>query len=268
MSFTVLMFGDVVGRIGRRALKEIVPKWRKKYKPDLVIANAENLAHGKGITPGTLQEAIDAGIDFFTGGNHIFDNKAGLKVFEDPNLNKLIIRPANYPTNVPGEGQRLLEIGTKKVLLINLNGQVFFRESFDSPFLAFDKILHKYVKDNPITIIDFHSEATSEKVAFGLYADGRASAVIGTHTHVPTADAKILSKGTGYISDVGMVGEESSVIGVKSEIILHNFLTQLPQMHEFAESGPCEINAAYLEINPRNKKTTKIQHLHQVVQVA
>jgi len=266
-NFKVLMFGDVVGRIGRKALKEIVPKWKKKYDPDLVIANAENLAHGKGVTPKTLREAIEAGVDFFTTGNHAFKNKAGIKAYDDPEFRDIIIRPSNYPTKVPGKGHKLFEVGTKKVLVINLNGQIGFRESFDSPFLAIDKIIHKYVADKPITIIDFHTETTSEKVAFGLYVDGRVSAVLGTHTHVPTADAKILPKGTGYISDIGMVGEENSVLGVKNSVILNNFLTQMPQMHEFAESGPCEVNAVYFEINNRNKKCEKIEHLSKVVNI-
>ena len=263
----MIMFGDVVGRIGRRSLAQIVPKLQKKYKPDFFVANAENLAHGKGITPGTLREAVNAGVNFFTGGNHIFDNKAGHQVFDDPEFKNIIIRPANYPSEVPGEGMKLLEVGTKKVLMVNLNGRVFFRESFDSPFLALDKIIHKWVKEKPIIIVDFHAEATSEKIAFGYYADGRVSAVLGTHTHVPTADARILTEGTGYISDIGMVGEKDSIIGVKKEVIINNFITQMPQMHEFAEKGLCEVNAVFLEIDNRTKETTHIEHLHQIVQV-
>jgi len=267
MAFKIIMFGDIVGKIGRKGIAEIVPKWKKKYKPDLVIANVENIAHGKGITPKTLREIINAGVDFCTGGNHIFDNKAGLAVFDDPEFRDIIIRPQNYPTKVPGKGYKLIEVGTKKVLLANLNGQIGFRESFDSPFLAADKIIHKFAGDNPITIIDFHSETTSEKIALGLYLDGRVSAVLGTHTHVPAADAKILPKGTGYISDIGMIGEENSVLGVKKEVIIHNFLTQLPQIHEFAEEGSCEINAVLLEIDARTKKTTKIDLLQKSVNI-
>jgi metallophosphoesterase (TIGR00282 family) len=266
-TFKVLIFGDVVGRIGRGAMAKIVPQWKKKYKPDLVIANAENIAHGKGVTPKTLREVRDSGVDFFTSGNHIFDNKAGLEVFSDPEFQNIIVRPANYPTDVPGEGFKIIEIGTKKVLIVNLNGQVGFRESFDSPFLSIDKILGKRGNKDLISIIDFHTETTSEKVAFGHYVDGRISAVIGTHTHVPTADAKILPKGTGYISDVGMVGEENSVLGVKKEVILNNFLTQIPQVHAYAESGPCEVNAVYLEIDSRSKKTVKINLLQKIVNV-
>ena len=266
-NFKVLMFGDVVGKIGRRALVETVPKWRKKYSPDLVIANAENIAHGKGITEKTLREIHDAGVDFFTNGNHAFKNKAGIQVFDSPEFRDIIVRPANYPTKVPGKGAKLIEVGTKKVLIVNLNGQVGFRESFNSPFLEIDKIIHKHAAEKPMIIVDFHAETTSEKVAFGLYVDGRVSAVLGTHTHVPTADAKTLPKGTGYISDIGMVGEQNSVLCVKQEIILNNFLTQMPQMHEIAESGPCDMSAVYLEINSRTKKCEKIDYLFKVVNV-
>lgn len=266
-NFKVLMFGDIVGKIGRKGIAEIVPKWKKKYQPDLVIANVENIAHGKGVTPKTLREIINAGVDFCTSGNHIFDNKAGLAVFDDPEFKNLIVRPQNYPAKVPGNGYKMIEVGTKKILVANINGQIGFRESFDSPFLAADKIIHKHAAEKPITIIDFHSETTSEKIALGLYVDGRVSAVLGTHTHVPTADARILPEGTGYISDIGMVGEENSVLGVKKEVILHNFLTQLPQIHEFAEEGACEINAVYLEIDTRTRKTIKISLLQKSVAV-
>ncbi|MBU0648578.1 TIGR00282 family metallophosphoesterase [Patescibacteria group bacterium] len=268
MILKFIMFGDVVGRIGRKALTQAVPKLRKKYKPDLVIANAENLAHGKGVTAGTLREVIAAGVNFFTGGNHILDNKAGLKVFDDPEFKDIIIRPANYPGKVPGSGIKFVQLGAKKILMVSLNGQVFVREGFDSPFLALDRIVHRTAKEKAIIVVDFHAEATSEKVAFGYYADGRVSAVLGTHTHVPTADAKILPKGTGYISDIGMVGEEGSIIGVKREVIINNFVTQIPQMHEYAEHGPCEVSAVYFEIDPKTKKTTKIKQLQQIIQVA
>ncbi|MDD4995030.1 MAG: TIGR00282 family metallophosphoesterase [Patescibacteria group bacterium] len=267
MTLKFIFFGDVVGKIGRRALAQIVPKWRKKYAPHLVCANAENLAHGKGFTPSTMREAMAAGIDFFTGGNHIFDNKAGLKIFDDPELSRLVVRPLNYPTSVPGEGCRLIEVERHPVLIASLNGQVGFRESFDSPFLALDKMVHRHIKQNPAIIVDFHSETTSEKVAFGLYSDGRVSAVLGTHTHIPTADAKVLPQGTGYISDIGMVGEENSVIGVKQNVILNNFITQIPQMHEFAETGRCEVNAVYFEIDSKSHQCLKIKLLQTVVDV-
>lgn len=266
-NFKILMFGDVVGKIGRRALVEIVPKWRKKYEPDFVIANSENIAHGKGVTEKTLREIRDAGVDFFTNGNHAFKNKAGIQIFDSPEFRDAIVRPANYQTKVPGKGAKLIEVGTKKILIVNLNGQVGFRENFNSPFLEIDKIIHKHASDKPMTIIDFHAETTSEKIAFGLYVDGRVSAVLGTHTHVPTADAKVLPKGTGYISDIGMVGETNSVLGVKQEIILNNFLTQIPQMHEIAESGKCDVSAVFIEINTRTKKCEKIDYLFKTVDV-
>lgn len=258
----ILFFGDVVGKIGRHGLKKILPTLKKKYKPDLVIANGENLAHGLGVTKKILIEIKGAGVDFLTSGNHIWKKKEIEEIFKDPEWQDFVIRPANWPEGVPGEGAKLLKVGKFFVLVINLMGRVFIGQDLDCPFRKLDEILAQYKgkKINAI-LVDIHGEATSEKVAMGWYADGRVSAVLGTHTHVGTADAKILPQGTAHITDAGMVGAKDSVIGMRKEQPLAGFLTQLPQAFEPPEKGEVIINAVYLEIDPKTKKAKKIQRV-------
>ncbi len=263
---TFLIFGDIVGRPGRTALKKILPDLKKELDPTLVIANAENLAHGVGITEKTITECQAAGIDFFTSGNHIFRKKEAVSLLEKPE--SVIIRPANYPPGSPGQGSRLLTVGTKKILIVNLNGRVFFQEDFDCPFRTIDKLLDQYVDEKPNAIlIDMHAEATSESVALGWYVDGRASAVFGTHTHIPTADARILARGTGYITDVGMVGPRDSVLGVDKEIIIKKFLTQQPFVHNIPESGIVQVNGIVIKIDPKTRRTVSIERLDREVEI-
>jgi metallophosphoesterase (TIGR00282 family) len=262
----ILFFGDVVGKIGRRALKKIIPEYKKKYKPDLIMANVENAAHGIGITKKILQELTEAGIDFFTSGNHIF-KKSGV---EDLLVTKdsVIIRPANYLTKVPGQDYKIVEIGSRSILIVNLMGQVFIKEEFDSPFKKIDEILEEVDQKNLAGIVvDFHAEATSEKVAFGWHVNGKVSAVLGTHTHVPTADAKILPQGTAYITDVGMVGAVDSVIGDKKEPILASFLTEVSHRIEIPEEGEVEVDAVLLEIDPKTKKAKKFSRVDRKIKV-
>lgn len=263
----VLMFGDIVGRIGRRAVTAVLPELKKKYKPDLTMANVENLAHGVGVTPSTLEEVRQAGIDFFTSGNHIWDKPEVITMVADENLP--LLRPANYPPNVPGRGAALVAIaGNRKILIANLMGRVFMHQQFDCPFRALDSILDDY-KDTAraATIIDFHAEATSEKVAFGLYADGRVSAVLGTHTHVPTADAEVLPGGTAYVSDIGMVGAKGTVIGVDKKNILKKFLTSMPAAHEMPEAGLCTVNAVCVTIDEATQKAISIERAYREIEV-
>ncbi len=265
MNLKILFFGDVVGKIGRRAVAKILPQLRKKYDPDLVIANAENLAHGLGVTAKTLDELIEAGVDFCTSGDHIFDKK---EVFEILEKKDLLMRPANYPPGVPGVGAKLLEIGTKHVLVINLIGRVFFKNQYDCPFRRIDEILEEYKNINlSAIIIDFHAEATSEKNGLAHYLDGRVSAVLGTHTHIGTDDYQILPGGTAFVTDVGMVGAKDSIIGVEKKNIIKNFLTQIPQLHEIPEKGTCVVNAIYLEINPKTRKAVKIKKIREEVEI-
>lgn len=258
----ILFFGDVVGKIGRRALKKVLPGLKKKYKPDLVIANGENLAHGLGVTKKTLKEMKEIGVNFLTSGNHIWNKKEINEIFNDPEYKDFIIRPANWPEGAPGEGAKLLKVGKFSILVINLMGRVFIEEDLDCPFKKTDEILSQY-QDKKINalLVDFHAEATSEKVALGWYLDGRVSAVLGTHTHVGTIDAKILPKGTAHLVDVGMVGAKDSVIGQKKEEVLAGFLTQLPQTFEPPEKGEAIVNGVYLEIDPKTKKAKKIKRI-------
>jgi len=262
----ILFFGDVIGKIGRKAIKEILPELKKEFEPDLVMANIENLAHGIGATKKTFEEMREIGLDFFTSGNHIFKKSEIEEVLVDQD--SVLIRPANYPPGVPGQGFKMIEVASRKVLIINLIGRVFMREDFDCPFRKIDEILKQVdTKDLSATIIDFHAEATSEKAAFGRYVDGRVSAVLGTHTHVQTADNKILPKGTAFISDIGMVGAAESIIGDKIEPILDSFLTQKPALIEVPEEGEVDINAVLLEINPKTKKAVNLTRVDRRIKV-
>jgi hypothetical protein len=262
----ILFLGDIFAKIGREAVTKMMPKLKKEYEPDLVIANAENLSHAKGVTEKTIKEMQDAGIDYFTSGNHVWDKNDAYIIMNKKNCP--LIRPANYPEGTPGKGEMLVNIGTKSILLINLMGRVFIREDFNDPFSIADKILDKYKnQDIAATIVDFHAEATSEKRAFGFHLDGRVSAVLGTHTHVQTADEQILENGTAYITDVGMVGARDSVIGLDKKIIIKNYLTQINEPGEIPESGMAIINGVYLEINPKTHLATKIERVWKEVAI-
>lgn len=261
------MFGDIVGKIGRKAIAEALPKLKKKYKPDLVIANVENLAHGNGVTESTLKEMMDAGIDFFTSGNHVWSNKSDIdKIFSQ---NKLpIVRPANYPPSALGEGYKIIEVGVYKILIVNLIGRVFFKENFDCPFRKFKEILAETANEkiNAI-IVDLHAEATSEKNTFSRYFDGQVSAVFGTHTHVQTSDEQILANGTAYITDVGMVGAKDSSLGVDLNNVVKNFFDQTPQSFEIPEHGTCQVDGIFVIIKPETKQAQKIERIKIEVEI-
>ncbi len=259
----ILFFGDVIGQAGRRAVEKILPKWKKKYHPDLIIANAENLAHGAGVTSKSVEEILAAGVEMLTSGNHIFDKREGLSILNDKNIP--LIRPANWPPIPYGQGYRVLKVGIRKVLVVSLNGRLFFKESLDCPFRKMDEILEAYEDENiDVVIVDFHAEATSEKVALGHYLDGRVTAVLGTHTHVPTADAKILPGGTAFISDVGMVGPYDSVISFDKEEAIKGWLTQMPFRFEFAK-GPVQVDAVLIEAVGKKKPAQKIEKLQEII---
>jgi len=265
----ILVFGDINGKIGRKALIKELPKLKKKYQPTLVIANCENLAHGFGITPHTIDEMTKAGINFFTSGNHIFDKPAAKEIFNG--LECPIIRPANYKKRVWGSGEKVIKIGQNSLLMVNLMGRVFIKEDeFTNPFKAADLILKKYKsqKFNAI-LFDFHAEATSEKVALGHYLNGRASALWGTHTHIQTADEKILDHGTAYITDLGMVGDANGVIGVDKENVIKRFLYSetIGKDLKMNDTGKAIINGLYLEINPKTAKTIKIKRINILTEI-
>src|SRR4030042_4124579 len=221
----VLFFGDIVGKPGRSAIKKVLPELKKQYDPDLILANGENLAHGKGISGDSVKEMADAGIDLLTLGNHAFAKKGTMDILEEKKLP--ILRPANWAPEIAGKGFFQINIRSKKILLANLIGRVFMQQQFDNPFVCVKEILEDYSlkkesgKEKVSAIIMYwHAEATSEKMAMGWYLDGKVSAVVGTHTHIGTDDARVLPGGTAYVSDVGMGGVENSVLGVDKDIII------------------------------------------------
>jgi metallophosphoesterase (TIGR00282 family) len=244
----ILFIGDVMGQPGRAAVTKLLPELRKTHNVDLVIANGENLAHGKGSTRKTIQELLEAGVDLVTSGNHWADQTEMLEVANDTDVP--FIRPANYPVGTPGRGYTLLTVRTQKVLVINLMGRVYMKQHFSDPFRGLDEILTKTSHEKPdVVIVDFHADATGEAVAFGYFADGKVTAVLGTHTHVPTADATVLSKGTGYVTDVGMVGPRNSVLGMDPEAIIRQHMTQLPTKLEIAQSNEACFNFAVVHVS-------------------
>jgi hypothetical protein len=251
--FGVLFIGDLIGRPGRQALARFLPQLRKKYQPDLLIANAENAAGGNGLTEEIGKELLFQ-VDVLTSGNHIWDKKEVLPYLEkEPRL----LRPANYPACNPGNGYYIYQSEKGiKAAIFNLQGRVFM-EPIDCPFLQADRLLETVKPITPVVIIDFHAEATSEKQALGWYLDGRASAVIGTHTHIPTADERVLPEGTAYITDVGMAGGLNSVIGMKPEQALRRFLTSRPQRFEPATGG-LMLSTVYITLDPETGKALSI----------
>ncbi len=257
----ILFLGDIVGRPGREAVGKILPKLQERIGIDFTIANGENLARGIGITQGSVDEIKDYGVDLLTSGNHIWKRKQAFDIVaqNDP----FVLRPANYPQGVPGKGWKIIEVKGKKLIVMNLSGRVFMDENLDCPFRALDQILDetKNLKADAI-IVDFHAEATSEKRAMGFYAKGRVSAILGTHTHVQTADEMIFSEGTAYISDVGMVGGKDSILGVKPEQSLNNFLYQIKPNFEVAE-GEVEVCGVILEIE--EGKAISIKRIRETV---
>ena len=258
----VLFIGDIFGRPGRDTVKKLLPECRKKYEINLVIANAENMHHGKGVDENQMKELQMAGVDFFTSGNHIWHEKSIIPRLEDKKLP--LIRPANYPPGAPGRGYQVIQTALlKKVLVINLMGRVFMPAHLDCPFRTADRILKEHENEDLSAIfVDFHAETTSEKMALGHYLDGRVSAVIGTHTHVPTFDARVLAGGTAFQSDVGFTGPLDSVIGLQKEAIIKNFLTQVPVKHEVAD-GETVFNALKIEIDEQHCKAISVVQIQR-----
>lgn len=252
----ILFIGDIIGSPGRKTVYEILPSLKEKEKIDLVIANGENSAGGVGITEKVYDELLSMGIDLITSGNHVWHQKEFVKNID--NCDRLL-RPANYPAGVPGRGFLIYTLPSgQKVGLINLEGRVFMK-TLDCPFRTADKIIEEIKKETPIIIVDFHAEATSEKIALGKYLTGRVSAVIGTHTHVMTADERILAGATAFISDVGMVGALDSIIGVEAPAIIDRFLTQLPHSYEPEKKGPMIFNAVIIEIDAATGQAQSIK---------
>ncbi|MBU9722672.1 MULTISPECIES: TIGR00282 family metallophosphoesterase [Bacillaceae] len=252
----ILFIADVVGSPGRKVLKEFLPKLKSKYKPDITIVNGENSAGGKGIIEKVYHEIKEAGADVITLGNHAWDKKEVFDFIDDvPNL----IRPINFPQDTPGVGYVIAKAGNKKIAVINAQGRTFM-PPLDCPFRILDEVVEEVRKKTPFIFLDFHAEATSEKQAIAWYLDGRASAVVGTHTHVQTADERILPGGTAYISDVGMTGPYDGILGMDKDIIINRFLTSLPGRFEVAK-GREQINGVTITLNNQTGKAESIQRI-------
>ncbi len=247
----ILFIGDIYGEPGREILKNEITNLKNKYKPNLIIVNGENAAHGRGITKKIYKEFMEMGIQMITMGNHTFSNRELISFIDDETIN--IVRPCNY-YETPGVGYKVINYNGKKVLIINALARTYMNLSLENPFLVVEKILNKVEHD--YSFIDFHGEATSEKIAFGHYFDGKVDAIVGTHTHIPTADERILPKGTLYITDVGMTGPLNGIIGVDKNIIIARFINGLSDRNQVAD-GPRWLNGVIIDLT--NKKIERIQ---------
>ncbi len=249
----ILVVGDLVGECGLKKLSDVIDKIKKENAIDFTIVNGENVAEGMGITKKLFDGIIKAGADAVTMGNHTWGKKEIFTFIDHPKL----IRPANYPEGVCGKGYGIYECKGKKVAVINLIGRTDMNVLSENPFLKADEILENIKGKADIVIVDFHAEATAEKIAMGYYLDGKISAMFGTHTHVQTADEKVLKKGTGYITDIGMTGPKESVIGMDISASLKRFITTLPEKYKVA-GGETMLNGCIFEINDDTCKTDKI----------
>lgn len=253
----ILAIGDIIGKPGRQAIDKLLPDLRQQYGLDMVIANAENTAGGIGLTSTTAKELLDAGADVLTSGNHIWAQK---EIIPHLDGEMPIVRPLNYPPGVPGRGY----IINGQVMVVNLMGRVFMSD-IDCPFRAMDKLLAELKYKPPIIIVDFHAEATSEKMAMGRYLDGRVSAVFGTHTHVGTIDAQLLPQGTAYVTDIGMTGPVDSVIGDDTEAVIRRFLTGMPHRLSVGR-GKTMLNAVMVRVNENNGRAISIERIYREVE--
>ncbi|HRI47932.1 MAG TPA: TIGR00282 family metallophosphoesterase [Ignavibacteriaceae bacterium] len=257
MSFINLLFiGDIIGKPGMEFIQTWLPSMIQKYKPDVVIANGENSADGKGITPKEGEQLFNLGVHVITGGNHTWDKHQSQEYIKsEPRA----LRPLNYPKGTHGNGYYIFNSKMGKVAVINLQGRSYMA-TIDCPFRAADWVISKVKSETNVIFIDFHAEATAEKVALGLYLDGKVSAVVGTHTHIQTSDEKILPKGTAYITDVGMSGPYNSVIGMKVQAAINRFIYQTPQKYETGE-GDVHISGVFLKIDSSTGKTHFIERI-------
>jgi len=252
----ILFIGDIIGEPGRKMLKQALPELLKAHVPDLVIANGENAAGGFGITPEIAEELFSLGIHVLTSGNHVWDKKE-----IEPWLGKQdhLIRPANYPAETPGSGSVVVSSDRGKVAVLNLEGRVFM-SPLEDPFRVAEREVERLRKETRTIIVDFHAEATSEKAALAWHLDGKVTALLGTHTHVQTADERVLPGGTAFMTDVGMTGPTDSVIGVKKEDAIARFLTQRPHRFEIPK-GPAHLDAAAIEVDQKTGRALKIERI-------
>lgn len=240
----LLFIGDVVGSLGRQTITDYLPRLKKKYHPQLTIVNGENAAAGRGITEKIYKKFLHDGVDVLTMGNHTWDNKG---IFEFVNDAKKMIRPANFPAGTPGKGIVYVKVNDLVLAVINLQGRALMTD-LDDPFKKADELVAEAQQQTPFIFVDFHAETTSEKQAMGWYLDGRVSAVVGTHTHVQTNDARILPKGTAYLTDVGMTGPYDGILGMRKGPVLEKFLTALPQRFEVVEEGRFLLSGCVIDL--------------------
>jgi metallophosphoesterase (TIGR00282 family) len=258
----ILAIGDVIGKPGRQTVQKLLPGLRKQYSLDLVMANAENAAGGLGLTINTAKELFDTGVDVLTSGNHIFDQKEIIP-YLDGDLP--ILRPLNYPPGpprIPGRGC----LTRDHVAIVNLIGRTFMA-SYESPFRTIDQLLAGFKGKYSIVVVDFHAEATSEKMALGRYLDGRVSAIVGTHTHVGTIDAKVFTRGTAYVTDIGMVGPEDSIIGDDTQTVLNRFLTLMPHRLAVGSGEKNVFNSVLISVDDKSGKALSIERVDREVEI-
>ena len=253
----ILLIGDVIGQPGRAVIEREVVRLREDLAIDVVVANCENVAGGAGVTPDTAEALFRAGVDVLTSGNHVWRKREALELLK---LDPRVIRPANYPDGAPGAGSTVVEtLSGQKVGVLNVMGRVFM-EPLDCPFRAAERELARLKLVTPVIIVDMHAEATSEKVAMGWFLDGKVSCVFGTHTHIPTADERILPQGTAFITDVGMTGPYDSVIGRRVDQILERFLSSRPVKSDVAE-GNVQLRGLLVEVNPATGKALAVERI-------
>jgi 2',3'-cyclic-nucleotide 2'-phosphodiesterase len=263
----LLFIGDIVGQPGRQAVKTLLPKLREQHTLDFVIANGENSAGGSGITPKTAGEIFAAGVDVITSGDHLWDQK---EVMELLGSEKRFLRPLNYPPGTPGQGSGLFEVPSSKfqvpglIGVLNVQGRTFMQPPLDNPFLLAAGEVKRLRERTKIIFVDFHAEATSEKIAFGRFLDGQVSAVVGTHTHVQTADEQIFPGGTAFLTDAGFTGPHESVLGREIEPVVKRFLTGMPQRFEVAKER-VTLHGAVIEIDEATGKALKIQRVAEAI---
>ncbi|MGY3724783.1 hypothetical protein SAMN05421767_1127 [Granulicatella balaenopterae] len=251
----VLFIGDVVGNLGRKTISQYVPLLKRKYKPQVTIINGENAANGRGITEKIYKQFLQDGADVVTLGNHAWDNRDIFEFIDDA---KKMVRPANFPKGVPGVGVRFVKVNQHELAVINLQGRIFMN-TLDDPFQVVDELIKECKERTDNIFVDFHAETTSEKQAMGWFLDGRCSAVIGTHTHVQTNDARILPQGTAFLSDVGMTGPWDGILGMERSAIIGKFLNQLPTRFEVPDEGRTILSACVIDIDEKTGRARKIE---------
>lgn len=251
----ILFVGDVMGSLGRQMISDYLPKLKQKYAPQMTIVNGENAASGRGITEKIYKKLLQDGADVVTMGNHTWDNRDIFNFIDDA---KKMIRPANFPEGTPGNGMVFVKVNTVELAVINLQARTFM-VPLDDPFAKIEELVAEAQKRTPLIFLDFHGETTSEKIAMSWYLDGRVSAVVGTHTHVQTNDARILPGGTAYLTDVGMTGPRDGVLGMKKEAVIEKFMTALPHRFEVVEEGAGILSGCVIDLDDTTGHAKKIE---------